>query len=152
MGKCGPRDRNILFPSRQHKTKITPTESQSVLLLITFSRPCLLISSDTSAWSSLIGTFFGVRIGTGNTRHPKEFEQRNPKESVRLGREAKSWPTCSLRITWACWASGSQPHRHEICTFCSIYSMKDQNSRIKTMSKTFIESSKFRSNIGTTLF
>lgn len=134
------------------ESKITPIESQAVVFTITFSRHSLLKSSDTSVWSTLIGTFLVIRIGTGNIRHPKEFERTNPQESSekKLG--------TGLTTGWSSPSGRPKPaecldHSHIFIkhSLSALFVVWRTNTRISARSKTFIESSQLRSGIGTGL-
>lgn len=133
------------------ESKIIPTEIQAVVLIITFSRRCLLKSSDTLVQSSLIGTFFGNWSRHWRHKAPKEFEQRNSKENSKKKRCEELaylllWGHLSIQSIWI--MASSSLNTQFVFNTCSV---KGQHLRNSTVIKTFIKSSQFRYDIGTRL-
>lgn len=134
------------------ESKITPIESQAVRFTITFSRHSLLKSSDTSVWSTLIGIFLVIKTGTGNIRHPEEFERTNPQES------SEQKPGTGLTAGWSSPLGRPEPaecldHGHIFMkhSLSALFVVWRTNTRVSTRIKAFIESSQLRSGIGTGL-
>lgn len=78
MGNRDPTGRNTLFPPGNMESHITHIEIQAVVLITTFSRHSLVISSDTSEQSSLIST-----LGGNWNRHQRNLNRGIPKKAVR---------------------------------------------------------------------